>query len=132
MKQWNKQLVLINKNLFLINSIKITALSYQNHCLVPNSSIKVVFNRQVLFLNNKKFSKIKNHIQWQKLKKDFIKNYIEKSIFDEIITAYEKKGYKIPNLLKKTIFDVSPMLVDLHKIKEFPILYSFKLISKWR
>lgn len=50
---------------------------------------------------------------------DEIQKVLEKKIFDEVITAYERKNYKIPEFVRKNIFEISPMLVDLKKIKEF-------------
>jgi hypothetical protein len=48
-----------------------------------------------------------------------IQNVLGKKIFDQIILAYEKKNYKIPDIIQKNIFEITPMLVDLNKIKEY-------------
>jgi len=50
---------------------------------------------------------------------DQMQKFLEKKIFDEIISAYEKKNYKIPDVIRKNIFEISPMLVDLKRIKTF-------------
>lgn len=43
----------------------------------------------------------------------------EKEIFAEILKAYEFKNKKIPDILKKNIFEYSPLLVSLEELKEF-------------
>lgn len=51
--------------------------------------------------------------------KDEINKILERKIFDEIILAYENKNYKIPDFIKKNIFEHSPLLIDLSHIREF-------------
>jgi len=50
---------------------------------------------------------------------DQLQKLTEKRVFDEIISAYEKKNYKIPEITKKNLFEISPMLVNLNSLKDY-------------
>jgi len=54
----------------------------------------------------------------QHVKEDCVK-VLQKEVFKEILIAYEQKNQKIPDILKKNIFEHSPLLVTLTDLKEF-------------
>ncbi len=48
-----------------------------------------------------------------------IQKMMEKQVFNEIISSYEVKNYKIPDFVKNNLFQISPQLVHLNEIRQF-------------
>ena len=109
--------------------------NYEQRCLTSRKIKKKDIKGQIDLLsdliNNYSSSSIKNLYLIQKLKdeNDFLIEELKKNInkntlfskttketFHDLVSQYEKKGYKIPNLtLEKNLFKKSPLLIETLK-----------------
>jgi len=134
----NKKTFSVNPEINLIDTLKIEEILKDNRIPIQEKvknfdiqfetnieEFRTVKNENTYFLQQ--FQKFYNNgdlVEFEPFKTNNpqvnqIQKMMDKQIFDEIILAYEKKNYKVPDFVKKNLFEISPMLVDLKSMKDY-------------